>query len=464
MDDACNTDNMAQNETLLISEPKEEDTRCSIVIRSSNDLFDVMISYLSFVCKNVLAGRFEFIGIFEKNGKIDYRMFPFSYNKKVSFIYNHDTESIKDSVQFKDLSSSGLADTKFTVELLLTENETVVGLNNHADKFRTLEIFFESKQNSLSFLSNFYAFNIRKNKEKVQVYIYRNYWSLVSNLEKRNLKSIFLDESIKSDLIRDITRFKQSREKYKHFGVPYKRNYLFTGPPGTGKTSFIFALASNFHFKIYIMNFTNEINDIEFTNALKNMDDDFSILLLEDIDALFNKRDSQTKSFITFSGLINCLDGISRKEGLITIMTTNHVEKLDAALKRPGRVDKYIQFDYPDKAIIENMFYYYFPDLVNNNNNSAADQVDHRDKDTNSKQSKNKNGNVFEAFYEKISSIRVTPALLQNYFFEFVDLPTDQKHLIHSNENIKKLKGMDISEKENTGQDTKKSDSSKMYL
>jgi mitochondrial chaperone BCS1 len=74
-----------------------------------------------------------------------------------------------------------------------------------------------------------------------------------------------------------------------------------------------------------------------------------SIVLLEDIDAAFPNREEsgevqgiQHSSDVTFSGLLNVLDGVAASEERLIFMTTNHIERLDPALIRPGRVD-YVQ-------------------------------------------------------------------------------------------------------------------------
>ena len=68
-----------------------------------------------------------------------------------------------------------------------------------------------------------------------------------------------------------------------------------------------------------------------------------AFVLIEDIDAAFNKRvqtsEDGYQSSVTFSGFLNALDGVASGEERIIFMTTNHPEKLDSALIRPGRVD-----------------------------------------------------------------------------------------------------------------------------
>lgn len=75
-----------------------------------------------------------------------------------------------------------------------------------------------------------------------------------------------------------------------------------------------------------------------------------TILLLEDVDALFQDRTANAKTGIDFSTLLNCMDGITTRRGLVVFMTTNHVQTLDAAFSRPGRVDKSVEFHYPTKV------------------------------------------------------------------------------------------------------------------
>ncbi|KAJ8519468.1 hypothetical protein ONZ45_g3590 [Pleurotus djamor] len=125
--------------------------------------------------------------------------------------------------------------------------------------------------------------------------------------------------------------------------IPYRRGYLLHGPPGSGKTSFIQSLAGSLSYDICLLNLSERgLTDDKLNHLLSNAPER-SFILVEDIDAAFNKRvqtsEDGYQSAVTFSGFLNALDGVASGEERIVFMTTNHIEKLDPALIRPGRVD-----------------------------------------------------------------------------------------------------------------------------
>jgi mitochondrial chaperone BCS1 len=88
-----------------------------------------------------------------------------------------------------------------------------------------------------------------------------------------------------------------------------------------------------------------------------------SLILIEDIDAFFNAREKQEKQVeISFSGLLNALDGVAAQEGRIVVLTTNHRERLDAALIRPGRIDKQLELGYASAAQARGLFLRFHPE------------------------------------------------------------------------------------------------------
>ncbi len=93
-----------------------------------------------------------------------------------------------------------------------------------------------------------------------------------------------------------------------------------------------------------------------------------ALLLIEDVDVAFQtSRDmnAKNKPMVTFACLLNCLDGVYYKEGLLTVMTTNFVEKLDPALIRPGRMDLKVHIPNPGKKEVEEyMSRFYSTDVV----------------------------------------------------------------------------------------------------
>ncbi|PWY80345.1 hypothetical protein BO94DRAFT_496811 [Aspergillus sclerotioniger CBS 115572] len=162
---------------------------------------------------------------------------------------------------------------------------------------------------------------------------------------KRPLDSVVLDEGVKERIVDDVQDFVSSAKWYHDRGIPYRRGYLLYGPPGTGKSSFIQALAGELDYDIAILNLSERGLTDDRLNHLLTIVPNRTLVLLEDVDAAFSNRRTQTDedgyrgANVTFSGLLNALDGVASAEERIIFLTTNHVERLDEALVRPGRVD-----------------------------------------------------------------------------------------------------------------------------
>lgn len=103
---------------------------------------------------------------------------------------------------------------------------------------------------------------------------------------------MILDSNIAETVIADINRFLASGDWYQSKGVPYRRGYLLYGPPGTGKTSFVQAVSSACQLNICYLNLSGGNLDDDSVNSLLNNAPLRSIILLEDIDAIFVERTS----------------------------------------------------------------------------------------------------------------------------------------------------------------------------
>lgn len=218
-------------------------------------------------------------------------------------------------------------------------------------------------------------------REGLQSYlhVYDDGWDYMEGYAPRLLESVVLEPGEKEHLRGDVAQFRGSRQWYERLGIPYHRGYLFYGPPGTGKTSLVSALAAHFGLSIYIINLS-DFNDRTLMTAVNRVPSN-SLLLFEDIDCMFGSQSraalgslaplsaptsTSTKTPIengvTLSGLLNVLDGFHAPTGVIFAMTTNHMEKLDPALLRPGRIDYRLYLGKASDYQKTELYRKFFPD------------------------------------------------------------------------------------------------------
>ncbi|KAG6766771.1 hypothetical protein POTOM_027944 [Populus tomentosa] len=180
-------------------------------------------------------------------------------------------------------------------------------------------------------------------------------WGSINLEHPSTFDTLALDPELKKMIVDDLKRFLGRKEFYKKVGKAWKRGYLLYGPPGTGKSSLIAAMANYLKFDIYDLELTSIYSNSDLRRVLLSTTNR-SILVIEDIDCSMEMRDRQqggdqydgSNSRLTLSGLLNFIDGLwsSCGDERIIVFTTNHKDRLDSALLRPGRMDVHINMSY----------------------------------------------------------------------------------------------------------------------
>jgi len=235
-------------------------------------------------------------------------------------------------------------------------------------------------------------FNQKKNWEQC---IYRNTkgeWKSQVSKNSRRLCTVILKKGEMESLSADLNDFLANEEWYTNREVSYTRRYLFSGIPGAGKSSCIKAISGHTKRHVYYLILSEIGSDAELFKLMEAIPHHQSVVVLEDIDCATDivharqkdeeKTDEEKvsrsaeeeatrtrekssredkKSTLTLSGILNAIDGgMIQTHGQILIMTTNHPEKLDPALLRPGRIDRHMEFSHCDAGQIESLFVNFF--------------------------------------------------------------------------------------------------------
>ena len=192
--------------------------------------------------------------------------------------------------------------------------------------------------------------------------------------------TVVMDETVRRMVRRDFEIFFEREGWFRQHNLPYRRGYLFWGPPGNGKSATIKVMAAHPH----IQPFALDLSDVEekssdvlqmFAIAAETTP---ALVILEDLDRAFPIEGTRTQERrVSFQTLLNCLDGVCTQDGVIVVATANDPTCLDAAiLKRPGRFDRVVQFRNPDADLRREYYRRLSPMLVGEEFETAIRQTE----------------------------------------------------------------------------------------
>ena len=267
---------------------------------------------------------------------------------------------------------------RFDNKILLITSDNQLSITNFLSKISEVES--DSKDSKKDFQDSKdskdprYQYMFLRN-EGCSGSTYRRY--LLSN--DNTFNNIFFND--KKTFLKNFNTFKNKEGPYSK-GIKHRLGILLYGPPGTGKTSFIKALAYETSRSIININLKNirtnaELFTLLYSESIYEKDNcnvrykhSQVIYVFEDIDCqdavILRKNEKKDKDkndkgndSLNLSGILNAIDGSIDCQNRIIIMTSNHIEYLDPAVIRPGRINYRINMDTLDNDTIIEMLDYY---------------------------------------------------------------------------------------------------------
>jgi SpoVK/Ycf46/Vps4 family AAA+-type ATPase len=237
---------------------------------------------------------------------------------------------------------------------------------NHSGSRSEQHQWIAVRRDALADTLRFFHRAVTNGRKRVRVFGGEDYFLPSPEERPYSWDDVLLDEARQSLVRQDFEHFLERRDWFAARRVPWRRGYLFHGPPGNGKTSAVRAMASHPEVSAFSIDFADkDTSDYDVSRLFEAAADHSpGLILLEDFDRVFTKTKESEERNCSYSHLLNCLDGLSGREGTIVVATANHPELLDEAiLRRPGRFDRVIHFPLPDQALRERYFESLCPNL-----------------------------------------------------------------------------------------------------